>query len=76
MTKEQYDACQSAFPILFGHFYKDGHVSDELFEQYGIPNDIDIFGSVKVQDAGITQENISSKQRNSLIKLKSIRGRR
>ncbi len=56
-TKEQYDACLSTFPILFEHFYNDGHVSDKLFEQHGIPKDIDIFGSVRVQYAGMTQEN-------------------
>ncbi len=73
-SKEQYDACLSAFPILFEHFYKDGHVSDKLFEEHGIPKDIDIFGSVRVCNAGMTQEN--QQQAKTLIKLKSIRGRR
>ena len=63
-TKDEYDLCIKAFPILYKYCAEHGHIPDKIYEDLGFPLDKDPFGRIVKRDATITQE---SRQREKCL---------
>ena len=55
-TKKEYELCINSFPYLYKEYLKNGHVSDEVFENLGFPMDRDVDGTLISHNANISQE--------------------
>ena len=53
---DEVDLCLKTFPTLFKLQLEHGHVTDDVFDQLGYPNDVDPDDNIIRRDGGITKE--------------------
>ena len=56
-TIDEYNNCIEHFPFLYNMYSRDGHVSDDVFEELGFPMDSDRNNKAVHRTADINQEN-------------------
>ena len=56
-NKKEYEHCIQTFQHLYKHCLDRGHITDDHFEIFGIPKNVDIMGNQTRRVWTITQEN-------------------